>query len=259
MSKRNYPLISCLCVSRNRLVQLKRAVSCFMGQTYKRCELVIVLESNNTEGISWIKGLKLRSIKLVQVSINPKLTLGQLRNISLANASGDYVCQWDDDDWHHRDRLKIQLDHALMFKHPATCLTNFIIFDAINNAAYFSKPRLWEGSILCDFSIASQIQYPDLGKSEDSIFLYNILEHGRVFPITYPGLYIYVFHGSNTWNESHFKKLFVASQRLSQRHATLIRSILNGRFTLNKGSALLNSDTFLGAFNYFHYRKEFLD
>ena len=33
-----------------------------------------------------------------------KLPLGLLRNIAVAQAKGNIVCQWDDDDLYHRDR-----------------------------------------------------------------------------------------------------------------------------------------------------------
>src|SRR5882762_9182892 len=114
------PLVSCLCVTKNKLYQLKRAVNCFYGQSYARKELVIVYEGNKTEASKWISHLKDPKIKVVHVSVIPKLSLGELRNISIAHAKGEYFCQWDDDDWYHRDRVKIQLEQALAQRQPAT-------------------------------------------------------------------------------------------------------------------------------------------
>jgi glycosyltransferase involved in cell wall biosynthesis len=45
-------------------------------------------------------------IKVVAISdTQSKLTLGELRNISVREADGEYVCVWDDDNWYGSNRL----------------------------------------------------------------------------------------------------------------------------------------------------------
>jgi hypothetical protein len=41
--------------------------------------------------------------------MEPGATLGTLRGLSLDVATGEIVCQWDDDDCHHPDRILHQV------------------------------------------------------------------------------------------------------------------------------------------------------
>src|SRR6267142_4013109 len=135
------PLVSCLCITKNDLGQLRRAVRCFSGQSYPHKELVIVHEGLGTAVTDWLGRLKTINVKIVPVPIRPKKSLGELRNISIAHARGEYFCQWDDDDWYHRDRVRVQLAQALTQRQPATFLMNWLIYNEKNSRAYFSQLR----------------------------------------------------------------------------------------------------------------------
>src|SRR5258705_7030930 len=96
------PLVSCLCITKNDLGQLRRSVRCFSAQSYANKELVIVHEGLRPEVTDWLGRLKNANFRIVPVSTRPKKSLGELRNISIAHATGEYFCQWDDDDWYHK-------------------------------------------------------------------------------------------------------------------------------------------------------------
>ncbi|HEU5292938.1 MAG TPA: glycosyltransferase family 2 protein [Cyclobacteriaceae bacterium] len=250
------PLISCLCITSNRMLHLKNSIRCFQGQSYPNKELIIVYQGASKSITDFIKRESKRiKIKPVFLPRKPKLSLGELRNISIENASGDYVCTWDDDDWYHTDRLKIQVAGVLNNRHAASILNYIFIFDKSNKQAYFSKQRLWEGSILYRRDIYPAIKYPPRSKSEDAIFVYDIIRHRNIFPIVHPGLYIYVFHGMNTWGTDFFKKLFESSQKLSRSCSKLISQILTGKYDVKKASRLLHSDAILSEINYLYQTK----
>jgi glycosyltransferase involved in cell wall biosynthesis len=250
------PLVSCLCVTKNKLYQLQRAVNCFYAQSYAHTELIIVYEGNKTEASDWIGHLKDPKIKVVQVSLFPKLSLGELRNISIAHAKGEYFCQWDDDDWYHRDRVKIQLEQARAQRQPVTFLMNWLIYNEKNSRAYFSQLRPWEGSILCRRDVYPRIKYPDQSRAEDVHFQRQLMIKHRVFPVVSSPLYIYVFHGKNTWDKDHFNMLFKTSQKLSNAASLLIGDILGGQYSMKDASGLLHSDSLLDEINYFHSNKQ---
>jgi len=250
------PLVSCLCITKNDIRQLRRSVRCFSGQSYAKKELVIVHEGLSPEVTDWLDRLKDIHLKVVSVPIRPKKSLGELRNISIAHATGEYFCQWDDDDWYHRDRLKIQLEQALTQRHPATFLMNWLIYNEKNNAAYFSSLRPWEGSILCRRDVYPRIKYPDQSMAEDVHFLRQLMIKHRVFPVVSSPLYIYVFHGKNTWDKDHFNMLFKTSQKLSNAASLLIRDILGSQYSVKAASDLLHSDSLLDEINYFHSNKQ---
>ena len=109
------PLISCTMITKNRWNLCKRAISCFKNQTYTHKQLVIVSDGKdeyNNKIIEFISNCP--NIKII--IINPQKyedkspTLGHLRNISLDNADGEYIVQWDDDDISHNSRIEKQFD-----------------------------------------------------------------------------------------------------------------------------------------------------
>jgi glycosyltransferase involved in cell wall biosynthesis len=240
------PLISCLCITHNNPKQLQLVINCFNAQTYANKELMVLFEGDNT----YVKGLsnhnRNKDIYFVEVPANPKLTLGELRNIAVEQCNGEYFCQWDDDDWYANNRLQVQMDAIRQSCKPASMLLYWLMYDNVNKSAYLSPFRLWEGSILCKKSIITpECNYASLIKGEDTILLGNLLNSNSIFPVINPSLYIYVFHGKNTWDHNHFNLYYNRGKQLSDRAGGLIEEILNGQYSVEESTALLNQPTFL--------------
>jgi len=106
------PKISCLMVTSRRPKLVLRAIACYLAQTYPCKELVIVEHGDpDDDGLKQrLAALGRADIVHVRVPLNATVKLGDLRNISLAASSGEYVVQWDDDDWHSAQRLQLQYD-----------------------------------------------------------------------------------------------------------------------------------------------------
>jgi glycosyltransferase involved in cell wall biosynthesis len=259
MAAQKSPLISCLCVTKNSERQLQRAVDCFQAQSYTRRELILVFQEHYTAAAAWLEKIRSRRIKVIQVRSSEKLSLGALRNIAVDQASGDYICQWDDDDWYHRDRLKIQLAQARAYNHPAAYLTYCIIYHVAGQQAYFSTFRLWENSILCKRSVLRKIGYPDQTLSEDAHVLHALIRTSRVYPVVHPGLYIYVYHGDNTCDGPHFEKLFAKSQQLSRSASREVGQILAGKYSVAEASARLLAPPLQQEINCFYSNQRFLE
>src|SRR5262249_10245046 len=122
------PKISCLTITLNRLVFLKEAIACFYDQTYSNRELIIV--TNGTERYKqairrYIDTLEDSNIRCIALPEDP-YTLGRLRNISVAEADGEIICQWDDDDLYHPERLQIQYDYMLNTRSQACFMTDYL-------------------------------------------------------------------------------------------------------------------------------------
>jgi glycosyltransferase involved in cell wall biosynthesis len=100
------PLVSCLMVSRGDAFPARFAIDCYRTQTYPNRELVIVCDRPNSELSSLVSALGDPSIKYTET---PRMVLGDLRNASVAAASGAVLCQWDDDDLFHPHRLSCQV------------------------------------------------------------------------------------------------------------------------------------------------------
>ncbi|MEO8062860.1 MAG: glycosyltransferase family A protein [Pseudomonadota bacterium] len=248
------PLVSCVCVTREKPAQLRRAITCFDEQDYANRELVVVFEDDDEETADVLASLTAShgSIRIIKVPSEPKLTLGQLRNISIDQSVGEFFCQWDDDDWYHGERISRQVRAAISNARDACLLTNWIIFDEVSRQAYHSNFRLWEGSILCRKSVWSDgLTYPAIPRSEDNVFVDQLVGRVAIFPLVMTGLYIYTAHRNNTWPRAHFEEIFLHSQRLSTDATRLVETILFGEMSHADASAELRKAWFLRGLDYF--------
>ena len=208
--------ISALCVTRGNAKLLTRAIQCFNVQTHPNRELVIVHEGlvDHPE----LKELHERRGPNEQWVYNPPgLTLGERRNIALESATGAYVMTWDDDDWYDPKRMEIQLTFLEMDKVDGLMLQNLILWDAEKGDFYlsFDRPRGWEQTILMKRDAALKIRYPHSDKGEDSQF---VARFNTQFKLKTRGgfnwLYVYTYHGGNTWDRKHFEGLYKKSKKL---------------------------------------------
>ena len=202
-----YPKISCLMVTANRLYIAKRAIKCFANQSYPNKELIIIDDGEeNYKNI--LKDYSKFEIKYVKVKKQKNSSLGYLRNCSLDNATGDYIVQWDDDDWYHPKRLDIQAD-ILKKGYDACCLSATIMH--INSKEYKYHPFIGQlrggipGSIMHKKS--ESIRYSNLSREEDT---YYLREWSRkklyIFGTSHNYLFIRSYHGDNTWEIEHFQR-----------------------------------------------------
>lgn len=221
----NDPLISCLCVTRNRVPMLKRAVSCFQNQTYPNRELVVIYEADDPETREYLVSIDSPMIRPLEVSTSPKLALGALRNISIEFSRGQYLAQWDDDDWHGPERLAEQIAAIQQSERPVCVLMRWIIFDELTKMAYLSATRAWEGSILA--AREALPKYPELSKGEDTVVIERLLSERKLTGLDKSHLYIYTYHGSNTWERSHWEqKILPYSQPLSIESQMQVQRVL---------------------------------
>jgi glycosyltransferase involved in cell wall biosynthesis len=219
VSKQTKPKISCLTVTLNRLVLLKEAIQCYCRQTYSNRELIIVTDGTPRyqQAISdYLRWLGRDDIRLIPVE---KQTLGALRNGSLDAATGDIVCQWDDDDLNHPQRLERQFEHLSAAKAHACCFTDQLQF-------FFAERSLfWSDWCNCDTEGVEQLipgtmmthrdarfRYPETTEvasaGEDSVLLQQIAKNASVAPFQDAGfLNIYSYHGKNVFSEVHHRRI----------------------------------------------------
>jgi glycosyltransferase involved in cell wall biosynthesis len=102
----------------------KRSVRCFAKQTYPRAELVIVSAGDRAYRRALEQHLDNHGISGRIVTANAASSLGALRNLSLDAAAGDIICQWDDDDCYHPDRILRQFEQMTQQAAQACFLTD---------------------------------------------------------------------------------------------------------------------------------------
>jgi len=237
-----YPLISCICITRNRPHLLQRAIACFIAQIYEHKEIVILFEIGDTATEKIIQQIPSSvKLKVIVTDKTENRNLGYLRNIAINAADGEYICQWDDDDWYHVERLSYQYHFIQNTNYKGSILSRWLLFDHITRRAYNSCIRLWEGSILCTKEALLQKEYEDKKRGEDTAVIMFLSSKRLLKPIpAMSHLYIYNFHGKNTFEYNHFKGFLPYSIPLGANINIEVENILQQKHTVTEGSTLLD-------------------
>jgi hypothetical protein len=193
-----FPLVTAVMItgkSQARNPLAREAVRCFVEQTYPPRELLIL---NDGEEAIGVEAGNIREIRIEKVATR---TLGDLRNLALELAYGDWVIQWDDDDWYGPERIEAQM----RVRRPgAAVLLGDIIHYSLHRHSGFRADWAsgFPGSILHERN--GTVRYPSLSRGEDIVFQRQFRKI-TVVRSERP-LYIYRHHAQNTWNETHIMR-----------------------------------------------------
>lgn len=213
--------ITCVCVTKDRPKLLRGAIQSYVNQTYINKSLLIVSQS-----LPEINKLIKKQIDesnrsdISLIAVNRDLTLGELRTCGAYEASGDIVCQWDDDDLYHPKRLSTQ--YAALIKNEAilSAYGSHLHFYKNDRELYYidwsTEPgedwrRCLTGSMMFFKKIGNQYlgivdNFPATKEThgvEDLKFIQkSFLEYPYVIvPQGYQ--YVYIYHGGNVSGKEH--------------------------------------------------------
>jgi len=195
-------LVSCLCPTHGRVPMLRRAVACFLAQTYAPRELVVVHQAHDAATRDYLRTLTDPSIRAVEIAPSPHLGPDGLRNYCLEAARGVHVAVWDDDDWFAPTRLEEQLAAARAVGRAGCCLHRIVLYDSVTREAYVSVKRSWEMSLVAER--AAMPPYAN-ARGADSELVGKLLREGKLAGLDRPELYVYVYHGGNYFSRRHWK------------------------------------------------------
>jgi glycosyltransferase involved in cell wall biosynthesis len=212
------PMISCLMVTLDRLELAKLAIVSYAKQSYPSRELVIVSDGQagfRSALMGYVKELGIAEVRLIYPG-EGAWTLGALRNISMDAARGEIICQWDDDDYSHPDRLTIQARHMASHGAAASFFTDHLQY--IEPEGFLSWidwsidgrnegiMQLAPGTLMMHRD--ARFRYPECGpdsrQGEDWVFMESLYASVRLAPLMGAGyLYLYRYHGRNTYSMEH--------------------------------------------------------
>lgn len=218
-------LISCLCITHNRVPMLRRAVRCFLAQTWARRELVVLHEDTDRATRDFMASLTHPMIRTHVVPASPHITLGGKRRISIEVARGHYVATWDDDDWSAPTRLQQQIEGMRSVGRAVCTLERWIVHDQLLGQSWLSQPRAWEASMVAERAVMPR--YEDGERGTDRVSMDRLLAAGHVTALRAPHLYIYLYHGRNVGPRAHFKRnIFAHATALSPAFARRVTTLL---------------------------------
>jgi glycosyltransferase involved in cell wall biosynthesis/GT2 family glycosyltransferase len=201
----NAPLVSCIMPTCDRRAFIGLALACFRGQTYPNRELIVVDDGKDSIGelVRDEPGVK-------YVRIARHLPIGAKRNLACAEARGDIVAHWDDDDWYSADRLERQVAPLVRGDADMTGLDNRFVLQAPDRTFWTVDPGLHRamfvgdvhgGTLVFRRSIwTSGIRYPEVDLAEDAVLLSQAASRGhRLLKVENRGSFVYVRHSKNAW------------------------------------------------------------
>lgn len=227
------PLVSCICITHNSVDFLRRSVRCFQHQTYPDRELILAFSSDNHPAAEFLKQINDPLIKPLIFPASQSITLGEKRNMAIEYSSGAYWCVWDDDDWHNTHRIAHYIKALSGTSFKSAALSSVLLFDQTTNEAYVSGMRYaWEQTLICERTL---FQNPDLryikaARGEDSSLVANLKKNNFLLTISNPALYIYVYHGKNTFHRGHWEvNILPWARKLLPQQSCLVHLVLQGQ------------------------------
>ena len=222
------PLVSCLMVSRGRSRPARWSIECFRQQSYANRELVVLTANPDGDIADYIESLQDSRIRFVGVQ-PASLSLGELRNVTLAHARGDIVATWDDDDLFGSDRLAAQMTALLSCGAAASFCERITIWWPGLRRIATSHRHHWENSMVA--YKAALGSYPKLARAEDSTVIAALVARHPIVLIDDPNLYFYTFTGQNTWGATHFQRFVdLATFRIEGHHYDRALTVANKHF-----------------------------
>lgn len=204
-------LISALMVTRPAsLPRLAAAIHDLAQQRGVACELVVVHDGDAAFDAAVGETAGREGVSATVERAAAGTPLGELRNRTVALARGELVAQWDDDDRHHPERLKRQVDALLGRGASFAFLTEQLHHFPARHALYWED---WSADPHpLDFVPGTLVgrrdrmpAYPPLRRGEDTALCRAIVDAGapiaRVRDIGWST--VYTFHGGNAFSEAH--------------------------------------------------------
>ncbi|MCU0493398.1 MAG: glycosyltransferase [Chloroflexaceae bacterium] len=199
------PLVSCIMPTHNRPAYMQQAMHYFQQQSYPQRELLIIDDGDADQQGNIPADRRIRYLHLPE-----RQSIGAKRNRACALAQGDYIAQWDDDDWYGPERLRSQLTPLLAGQADITAFVTDLFFDLDRWAFWRCTPQLHRrmfvedvhgGTLVYRRQVWEQLaRYPDRSLAEDAALLRQALRYGaRLQRLNGAGHFIYLRHGQNSW------------------------------------------------------------
>jgi glycosyltransferase involved in cell wall biosynthesis len=198
------PLVSCIMPTAERRAFVPLALAAFAAQTYPSLELIVV-----DDGADPVADLVPGDPRVRYIRLPGRRSIGSKRNLACAEARGEILIQWDDDDWYAPQRVAVQVAPILAGQVQITGLEGRWVMSLPAGEFWTVSPALHRRMFFADVhggtlafarSVWAQGAYPDGSLGEDAAFLRLALGRGqRLQRIGNDDLYVYTRHERNAW------------------------------------------------------------
>ena len=192
------PLASCLMPTHNRRQFVPKAIEFFLRQDYAHRELIIV-----DDGTDAIEDLVPDDARLRYFRQGRKSTIGAKRNFACAQARGEILVHWDDDDWMAERRLSYQIQNLLKEKADLCGLEQLLFYEPGTGRAwqYTYSPRgapwLAGGTLCYTKSFWRSNPFAEVNVGEDTRFVWS-RRAKKMLALPDHTFYVALIHARNT-------------------------------------------------------------
>lgn len=202
----DFPRITCLMLTKGDPRRVQSSIDNFRSQTYKNKHLLILSK----------EVVRATGNDITVLTVPQRLTMGEMRNLSVEAAASEIVCQWDDDDLSSPFRLTTQY-HALLSGYLLVGYSRYIkYFRTVNEAHLIHRQsqQIWKSIAPSSVMFKKELFYKMGNKAyneqktlshEDVDFLQRVARNYRVGAV---GIcqFVSVFDGENLWSESFHRE-----------------------------------------------------
>ena len=190
-------MVSCVLATRNRRRFLPQALRCFLRQTYRDSELVVVDDSDRPAGDLCLGPSRVRYIRLTR----PTAT-GRKLNLGIEAARGEIIQKLDDDDYYGPGFLATSVAHLPERGRSRSLVARccFLILMRGDPIVRHSGHGWSAGGSFCFHRALWERQpFRNVARSEDAWLIRDAAP--RIVRVCDAEQYIVVRHGRNTWND----------------------------------------------------------
>jgi glycosyltransferase involved in cell wall biosynthesis len=190
-------IVSCIMPTHNRRALVPQAIRYFLRQDLTESELIVL-----DDGTDCVSDLMPDDPRIRYIRLPERHTIGQKRNLGCAQAWGEIIVHWDDDDWMASWRLSYQAESLLRQEVDVSGLPSLLCYEVPEGRAWlYHDPaggRPWvAGATFCyRRSLWERHPFPDINEGSDTRYLWEAPSK-RVGILGDPSFYVALLHGAN--------------------------------------------------------------
>lgn len=186
-------LVTALCLTRNRRSWLPLAIKCFLSQSVRNKELLVISDGEDVTDLIPAH----ESIRHFHLSGNAEI--GEKRNLGCDLAAGEVIAHFDDDDVSKPGRLTDQLDRLMRSQKAVTGYSRMRFTDGTRWWQFSGGPDKALGTSLCyQKSWWERNRFRSIQIGEDNIFAFNASCAGQLSTADAGDLMYATIHPGNT-------------------------------------------------------------
>jgi glycosyltransferase involved in cell wall biosynthesis len=193
------PLVTCLCLTRDRREWLPKAIACFRAQRYANRELLIVADKESDYAGLLPASSDRAPIRVVTTGPQP---VGAKRNMGCIAASADpgsLIAVWDDDDHSDPNRLAWQAEDLLTSGRAVAGYRDMKFTDGANWWKYMGPSSFVLGTSLMFYrSWWQDHKFEEVNSGQDEAFAHRAYASGQLLELPDMDLMYATIHPGNT-------------------------------------------------------------